>query len=286
MSGVPQPFEPGASRLLLGAGQWVAVDVPDSTNMIYVVLVGPGGNGGAGRSGAAASARGGGAGGGTGAITRSFFPTVFLPSRKLFLYLPARGSAENAYASTIPSAASTTYVLMEAQNGNSGATGPTTGFAVAATGGLAMGSTAGQPVGLTTWLSSIGRAGANGGNASGQLGPSLNYTGGSTGMPVTGGAGGGGVTGSDFGGGSVTGSHPAPTIAGAAAGSNRGADGSFNFAGMWFSLGGGGGGASNSGLGGDGGDGGPGAGGGGGGGGTTGGAGGKGGPGFALVSWS
>lgn len=273
------PQEVGASRLYIGTGAWIAVDIPESASLLHVLLHGEGGNGADQPGGAPGSGRAGGAGGGSGAITRVVLPTLWLPAKRLFLSLPPGGTTTPAYLSFQPSSAPLDFSLLSADNGNAGVIG------TGGTGGTAMAANSLPWLCMGPFISIGGQQGSVGGIAAGAVGANLTF--GATGAFSSGGTGGAGCTIATFAGGNIATRGPVMALPGGAAGAGRGSDGDWNFGPIPFAHGGSGGGSSNTVVGGAGGRGAPGCGGGGAGAGTGGTAsGGKGGPAFALISWS
>jgi hypothetical protein len=278
-------------------GQWQSWIKPRGKSQVKVICLGAGAGGGAGFSAAAATARGGGGGGGGGALNVGFFPAFMLPD-VLFCFpgLGGLGGTAAAGGAGTPSAVLTVpdinWPIASRILVSGGANAGGGGVGTAAAGG-ALGVAASTPSGAT--LPSLAQfqvtaaaAATAGGAQTGVAGAAVAL---STAF-VCGGAGGGGTTSADFAGGGFTATGWMPSLAGGAAGSNRGQDGYELTPGGVFSpvaLGfapGTGGGSSNAGVGGAGGNAGPGCGGGGGGAGATGGKGGDGGHGMIIIaSW-
>jgi hypothetical protein len=250
--------------------------VPQETTGMYAILIGSGGNGGNGFTGAAAASRGGGGGGGSGAITRIFMP-ISLIGNQIYIYA---GTPGNGTAISLIQSTAAIDVIATAGTGGAGGNGTGAAGGGAGSAGSALGATAHPMLGICTFNSIAGTAGAAGGAQTGAVGGTASF--GTGGLPLSGGGGGGGVSGTDQAGGPVNTGGRLANIAGGAAGSNEGNAG-YNLERPFLSTGGSGGGSSNTGVGGAGGAGGVGSGGGGGGGGTTGGAGGRGGNGRVIL---
>lgn len=287
------PNQSAASEVILRP--WVR---PPGINWVYVLAVGAGGAGGSGFTGAAAANRGGGGGGGAGAVSSWLLPAFMCPS---MLYLrPGRGgipggTGSSASIVTPRSDGQTNGAFISVGSGNAGGNG--TGSAAGAAGTAGGLSGVNNKVGLGSFTTVVGSAGAAGGAHTGAVGGSQ-----FPGDMVSGGAGGAGVSATGFDGGAVNPNAnmgiQMPSVLGGSAASPGGSPGlnlgsipkfgqrlRYDVLSNIFGSGGGGGRSENSGAGGRGGDGGPGSGGGGGGAGTTGGLGGRGGDGFILVGW-
>jgi hypothetical protein len=273
---------------------WRTWQKPRGVSMIYMLVLGCGGNGGSGAVGAASTAAGGG-GGGSGGQATLLIPAIFLPDTLYCLVPFTRGSLADTMVAV--DRLSTNGTLLTCGYANNGGDGV---GAAAGSAGVAAGarSTSNAP------LSGMGRSnflGGQGGIAGG-VGGATNLSLPTTGLIVTGGTGGGGVGASGGGnlGGNITGSVVFPTLAGGigpAVGAtttppDSGSSGIQPIPGLAFFYGGTGGGsthnaATGAGLvGANGGNGSYGCGGGGGGGALTGstqGLGGRGGPGLVII---
>lgn len=273
----------GSANQILAA--WLK---PRNAKLMWVTLIGQGGNGGAGGSGVAVA--GGGGSGGAGNFANGIFLAALVPD-VLYAATVVAGTSQHTLLThgtltTLTNVATDGHVvLIGAQGGPTGnnASGTTNGSTSAPT-ALTIGQ-AGSFIGLTRTVAAVSGVA---GNASYTLSVSRLMAG--SGGGVAGSAGAGGVTAPNVIGSAVTGN-----ILGGAGGATATSNGSHGGNGvarpngqvLWMGGAGGGGSGGDSGNGGYGGDGAVGCGGGGGGGGrTTGGAGGKGGPSYIrIMTW-